>query len=124
MLIPNRSFPPVTPNDENYDTYFQIESIMLSQAVSGSLAKPNDPLVYKLNKSSLYYFPNQSRFLTQGITLPPGERVNVYNTRKKYFDGVNKIKVTFSLQTNGTKSHYDNTLTVLSTLELEPGTLL
>jgi hypothetical protein len=124
ILIPNRSFPPVTPNDENYDTYFQIESIMLSQAVSGSLAKPNDPLVYKLNKSSLYYFPNQSRLLTQGITLPPGERVNVYNTRKKYFDGVNKIKVTFSLQTNGAKSHYDNTLTVLSTLELEPGTLL
>ena len=40
------------------------------------------------------------------------------------FDNVNKIKVTFSLATNGTRSHFDNTLTVLSSVDLTPGTLL
>jgi hypothetical protein len=124
MSIPNRIWPGVPTSDEDYETYFQIESIMQSQAVSGTLSRPTNPLVYKVNSSSAYVFPNNEKYIAEGATLPPGERVNVYNTRKKYFDGVNKIKVTFSLPTNGTKSHYDNTLTVLSTLDLEPGTLL
>jgi hypothetical protein len=119
-----RSWPGVSADDENYETYFQMEAIMQSQAISGSLSKPKNPTVFKINSSSSYTFPNQSNLRTDGFTIPPGERVNIYNTRKKYFDNVNKIKVTFSSPTNGTKSHLDNTLTVLSVLELEPGTLL
>ena len=69
-----------------------------------------------------------NKFVSVGTTLPPGERINIYNTRKKYFDNVNKIKVTFNYPSNGgytaPQFHYDNTLTVLSTQELEPGTLL
>ena len=124
MAIPNRSWPGVGPDNEDYETYFQIESILQGQAVAGSLSKPTNPTVFKLNASSKYVFPNQQNLVGEGFTIPPGERINIYNTRKKYFDDVNKIKVTFSLPTNGNKSHYDNTLTVLSTLELEPGTLL
>jgi hypothetical protein len=48
----------------------------------------------------------------------------VYNTRKKFFDGVNKIKTTFNYPSNGSRFHYDNTLTVLATQDVEVGTLL
>ena len=122
--IPNRAWPGVGPDDENYDTYFQMEAIMQGQAIGGSLSRPNNPTVFKLNGSKLFTFPNTAKLLVEGFSIPPGERVNIYNTRKKFFDNVNKIKVTFSSPTNGTKSHFDNTLTVLSVLELEPGTLL
>jgi hypothetical protein len=122
--IPNRGWPPVSADDENYDAYFQMESIMQGQSISGSLSKPKNPTVFKINSSNSFTFPNQSNLRTDGFTLPPGERVNIYNTRKKFFDNVNKIKVTFSSPTNGAKSHLDNTLTVLSVLELDPGTLL
>jgi hypothetical protein len=124
MSIPNRSWPGVASDADDYESYFQIESIMQGQAISGSLSKPTVPTIYKLNSSNLFTFPNEKRLTTEGFTIPPGERINIYNTRKKYFDGVNKIKVTFSLPTNGTKSHNDNTLTVLSGLDLEPGTLV
>lgn len=125
MSTPNRTtWPPVAADNEDYETYFQIESSMQSQAVAGSLSQPKNPNVFKINNSNSFTFPDQSNLRAQGFTIPPGERVNIYNTRKKYFDDVNKIKVTFSLETNGTKSHFDNTLTILSSLELEPGTLL
>jgi len=119
-----RSWPGVSADDEDYETYFQMESTMQGQAISGSLSKPKNPTVFKINNSGSFTYPNQSNLRTDGFTIPPGERVNIYNTRKKYFDNVNKIKVTFSAPTNGTKSHLDNTLTVLGVLELEPGTLL
>lgn len=125
MSIPGRVWPSgVTSDSEDYESYFQIEAIMQGQALGGSLSTPRNPTRYKINSSNEFVFPNLSKITTEGLTVPPGERINVYNTRKKYFDGVNKIKVTFSLPTNGSKSHDDNTLTVLSTLDLEPGTLL
>ena len=122
--IPNRTWPPISPDDENYDTYFQMESLIQGQGIGGSLSRPNKPTIFKINISKLYSFPGGGDLLVDGFTIPPGERVNIYNTRKKFFDNVNKIKVTFSLPTNGTKSHFDNTLTVLSVLDLDPGTLL
>jgi len=124
MAIPNRTWPGVTPDNEDYESYFQLEAIMQAQSISGSLSKPTNPTVYKINQSNLFTFPDLKKYQTEGYTIPPGERINIYNTRKKYFDNINKIKVTFSLLTNGAKSHYDNTLTVLSTLDVEPGTLL
>lgn len=124
QTIPNRVWPGVSPQDENYELYFQMESIMQGQAVAGYPSKPRNPKLFKVNKSTVFTYPNESRLMTDGKTLPPGERINVYNTRKKYFDNVNKIKVTFEYPTNGATFHYDNTLTVLSTLEVEPGTLL
>ena len=120
----NRKFPPVAPDDDSYEAYLNMEAIMQGQAIGGNLSKPANPTIFKINSSKLLTFPNQAKVLSDSFTLPPGERVNIYNTRKKYFDNVNKIKVTFSLPTNGTTSHYDNTLTVLSVIDVEPGTLL
>ena len=79
----------------------------------------NNPKSFKCAKSSLSGF-NTS---IQKQTLPIGERINIFNTRNKYFEGVNKIKVTFASDNNLTY-HYDNTLTVLGTSYLEAGTLL
>jgi hypothetical protein len=110
------------------DTNAQINAIMFSQAVSGIGGSNNNPQVFKLPQSQITTVENGGKYYAYSITLPPGERVNIYNTRKKYFDDVNKIKVTFNYPSNGgnisPKFHYDNTLTVLSTQDLQPGTLL
>jgi hypothetical protein len=79
----------------------------------------DNPKIFKCAKSSLVGF-NRS---IQKQTLPIGERINVFNTRNKYFEGVNKIKVTFASD-NNLAYHYDNTLTVLATSSLDAGTLL
>ena len=57
-------------------------------------------------------------------SLPLGERVNIFNQRKNYFIGKNKMKVTFAKDSNNGKYHYDNTLTVLSTEQFNSGDLL
>ena len=45
-------------------------------------------------------------------TIPIGERINIFNTNNKYYENVNRIKVTFAADSN-LNYHYDNTLTVL-----------
>jgi hypothetical protein len=62
-------------------------------------------------------------FFAYSNYLPLGERVNIFNTRKKYFDGVNRIKVTFN-SPNNLVNHLDNTLTIFLSDKLETGTLL
>jgi hypothetical protein len=91
----NRSWPGIPATDDNFELYFQLESIGEGVALAGQAGKNENPLKFKTLTSNLYTFPNEAQSLYQGITLPPGERVNVYNTRKKFFDNVNKIKVTF-----------------------------
>jgi hypothetical protein len=53
-----------------------------------------------------------------------GERINLFNQRSNYFTNVNRVKVSFSKNENIGKHHYDNTITVLSQDEFQPGTLL
>ena len=59
-------------------------------------------------------------------TLPIGERINYYNLRETYFSGTNKIKVSFAndMNTNKFQYHFDNTIVVLSDIEIETGNLL
>ena len=104
----------------------QLNGSMISQSIGGLSTSIKNPTKFKSLQSAKYTIGTGSdnKFLTIGTTLPPGERVNIYNTRKKFFDNVNKIKVTFNSPSNIGKFHYDNTLTVLATQELEPGTLL
>jgi hypothetical protein len=106
----------------------QYNGTMYAQAVAGRGSSSRNPQQFKSTQSQIFTFPDQARFYAYGVTLPPGERINIYNTRKKYFDNVNKIKVTFNYPSNGgytaPQFHYDNTLTVLSTRDLEVGTLL
>ena len=58
------------------------------------------------------FVPNMSVFYTDD--LPIGERINLFNTKGKFFEngGVNKIKVSFNNDLNNT-FHYDNTITVV-----------
>jgi len=92
----------------------------ISEAMSTySNGNENNPMIFKCAKSSLVGFD----YSIQKQTLPIGERINVFNTRNKYFEGVNKIKVTFASDNNLTY-HYDNTLTVLAESSLDAGTLL
>ena len=123
------------PTEDN-ETSSQLSAITISEAISGKFNTKN-PTIYKSTFSEQYTFEGSegnrfgNKLVGVGITLPPGERVNKYNTRKKYFDNVNKISVRFNYPSNGganlnvgNKKHSDNTLTVLSSLPIEPGTLL
>ena len=56
--------------------------------------------------------------------IPMAQRINIFNTRKKYFDNVNKISVSFDNPNNLTTQHFDNTLTILAQSPLAAGTLL
>jgi hypothetical protein len=60
-------------------------------------------------------------------TIPLGVRINIFNTNNKYYENVNRIKVTFAADSN-LNYHYDNTLTVLVVPDfvenLEPGSIL
>ena len=91
----------------------------IAEAMSTSSSSPNNPLIFKCAKSTSIGFYSS----IQKQTLPIGERINVFNTRNKYFEGNNRIKVTFASDIN-TTYHYDNTLTVLASSNLTPGTLL
>jgi len=87
-------------------------------AISTSSETPTNPEIFKCAKSSNGFLSS-----IQQQTLPIGERINVFNTRNKYFENINRIKVTFASDVN-TTYHYDNTITVLATKSLEAGTLL
>jgi hypothetical protein len=112
------------------DEVSQLNGAMWGQSIGGFGSNVKYPLKFKIPQSNVFTIgsgPN-NKFSTFATTLPPGERINIYNTRKKYFDNVNKIKVTFNYPSNGgydvPQFHYDNTLTVLSSQDLAPGTLL
>ena len=111
------------------ETDSQQNGIMISQSIAGFGGNARNPLKFKIPQSGVYTMSNSDKFSTFSYTLPPGERINIYNTRKKYFDNINKIKVTFNYLSNGGysspgKYHFDNTLTVLAAQDLAPGTLL
>jgi len=58
-------------------------------------------------------------FFTSSLTL--AERINLFNTKAKYFDnspnnpggGVNRIRTTFGINSNPGKSHLDNTIVII-----------
>jgi len=97
-----------------------------SQAVGGTLEDPNNIEFYKTMESpeaTMMFNGCPDEFFVYSNYLPFGERVNIFNTRKKYFDGVNKIKVSFDSPIN-TNFHFDNTLTIFTQSEIPSGTLL
>jgi hypothetical protein len=64
------------------------------------------------------------KFFSYSPDLPFGERINVFNTRKKFFDGLNKISVSFDFPSNSALQHFDNTITVVSQTTFDSGSLL
>jgi hypothetical protein len=108
----------------NYEyDYASKLALIISQATATRNSQPSNPQVFKTAISDIITFSDNSRRFAVSTSLPIGERINVFNTRNKYFQNVNRIKVSFAADTNLTY-HYDNTLAVLATEILEPGTLL
>lgn len=106
----------------------QLKSQIFSESIAG-----NDDSVADLNKfktpvSQVVKFlseeSDERRYFTYATSLTLGERINIFNTRKSYFEELNKIKVTFSKNSNLGKFHFDNTVTVLSNQLYESGQLL
>jgi len=120
-------FDPNVPIGER-DDYYSIAATMKSIALAGYGGYSTNANAFKINSSynQKFQYPGGgvSGQFAVGLVLPPGERINIYNTRKKFFDGENKIRVTFDVNSNTGIKHYDNTLTVLSTQDLPAGTLL
>ena len=53
------------------------------------------------------------RYLSHPVTEAYSQKLNEFNYRQKYFDGVNKIKVRFNTEDNETE-HYDQPLVILA----------
>jgi hypothetical protein len=103
----------------------EMVSIAFSQAIGTNNGSKNNNAIYKSTESQEFTTPsNNKKFFAYSTQIPLGERINVFNNRKKYFDGVNKMSVSFDVNSNLGKKHYDNTITVLTNTALESGTLL
>ena len=102
-----------------------VGAFAFSQAIGTVNTNRNSYKIFRSTKSSTVILPENDRELfAWSLTLPLGERINTFNLRKKYFDGVNKISVTFDVDSNIGKKHYDNTTTILVTQKWESGTLM
>jgi len=101
-------------------------SAMFSEASAGiGLAKYVSDPIYKTPVSQMIVLNSDfnGRIVTSN-DLPIGERINLFNQRKNYFMGGNKIKVSFAPNLNIGKYHYDNTITILSQQQFNSGDLL
>jgi hypothetical protein len=113
--------------DEGFQNY---EAQEAAQAMSVALGGNDNTQfgILKIPRSRVFeIFPpgeNSQYIFSFSYDLPLGERINVFNQRKSFFDGINKIKVSFAQDSNIGKFHFDNTITVLSTQSYEPGELL
>lgn len=102
----------------------QIIALSFSQAM-GTVNGDEADNSYKTTVSpETRLLDGNDRFFSYSPDLPFGERINVFNTRKKYFDGVNKISVSFNNPANSSLQHFDNTLTVVSQTSFDSGTLM
>jgi len=100
-------------------------SIILSQALGGNNNIVAKEGLFKTPKSdAIKFLESDDNHLAYSSSLPLGERINIFNSRKSYFDGINKIGVTFAEKNNPVKIHYDNTITVLANTKYEVGDLL
>lgn len=98
---------------------------LYSQAMGGNISAGVDT-VYKVPKSSVLREASErnDRMFAYSMTLPLGERINIFNQRSSYFTGSNIIKVSFDNTRNPNVNHFDNTITVLSTVKYNAGQLL
>ena len=107
--------------EENRD----VLGLVYSQAVGTRSGNKDDNFIYKSTESQRLKLPEgNDPVLAFSKQIPLGERINVFNTRKKYFDGVNRISVSFDVTSNLGKSHLDNTITILMSDKFQSGDLL
>ena len=107
-------------------TNYSVLAAAFSEAIAGqnTFAFRSDSNVFKLPLSQTVTLESSGPAFASSKSLPLGERVNIFNQRKNFLTGKNKIKVTFAKDSNIGKYHYDNTLTVLSTEQFNSGDLL
>jgi hypothetical protein len=112
-----------TPSED-----IQIKSSIFSQAIAGNNDSVSDLNVFKTPVSSVERFlsdeSDERKHFAFSESLTLGERINIFNSRQNYFDGLNRIKVTFAKDSNLGKFHFDNTITVLSNSNYQSGQLL
>ena len=92
--------------------------------IAGDNDTNNNNQIYKVMKSGLSILTTDqgsNDFFTYSNYIPFGERINNFNLRQKYFNGVNRISVSFDSSVN---KHYDNTLVLIYDAPLDTGTLL
>ncbi len=110
-------------------------SNVVSYALSGYDDKESEKYKIPVSDPEDFFFEDDSLPPVQYITtnqsysydLPLGERINVFNGRKSYFDNLNRIKVTFNIENNPpdtSRFHYDNAIVVLSNQQYQSGELL
>jgi len=133
--------PNVYTQDSIYQTLFSGEDLgNIEEGTLTSSTRVPEMIVSTTNDESSSTDPvidgPEFAYFTSSLTIP--ERLNLFNTKAKYFDqsvnnpggGVNRIKVTFQpdLNTNPTTDfHYDNVLAIVCTQSssfLEPGNLI
>lgn len=126
--VTSLSKPGILPQSLSDGDNVSVGALAFAQAIGGTLEDPANRNFYKTTESPEYKISKDNQrafvdFFAYSNYLPFGERVNLFNTRKKYFDGKNKIKVTFDSPIN-TGFHFDNTLTLFFEAKVESGTLL
>lgn len=106
-------------------------SIAISSTLGTITNNTNDITEFKTTESNTIRLPDTTslfgvpkKMFTYSTELPLGARINLFNTRKKYFDGLNKISVSFDSNVNPFSKHFDNSLSVLAITKFETGTLL
>jgi hypothetical protein len=106
-------------------------SLAISSTLGTITTNANNLTEFKTTLSDFVRLPDDTttlgiakKMFTYSNELPLGARINLFNTRKKYFDGLNKISVSFDSNSNPFSKHFDNTLSVLAITKFEPGTLL
>lgn len=98
---------------------------LYAQSMGGNISSGVDS-VYKVPKSDVLREASErnDRMFAWSMDLPIGERINIFNQRSSYFTGSNIIKVSFDNTQNPNVYHFDNTITVLSTVKYNAGQLL
>jgi len=92
-----------------------------SYAIGTDSTTNNNNQIYKVMKSFESILLNGNTLYSYSNYIPFGERINNFNLRQKYFSGLNRISVSFDM--NSTK-HYDNTLVLIYDAPLDAGSLL
>jgi hypothetical protein len=112
-----------TPSED-----IQYKSLIYSDAMAGNNDNVQDLSLFKVPKSGVVRYQSDDsdgrRYFAWSDGLPLGERINIFNSRDSYFDGINKIRVSFNKPENLNSFHYDNTITVLSNQPYFAGDLL
>jgi hypothetical protein len=110
-------------SDENSE----LVSGSFSSTIGGNNESQNNNQVYKVMKSDISLLTDENNsdipyeFFSYSRDIPFGERINNFNLRQKYFNGSNRISVSFDTNLN---KHYDNTLVLIYDAPLDSGALL